>query len=734
VDEESIRPFVAMKAQLHYYDPSRPQGRGAPVLDQGQPVIGFGTAPIDIPNCERCHSQIQSGEAPNAPNVPGTPEAALVTQEMNFWKAFYNLDTTAGDSDWYARLKGAAISILSQHDAELWTDFLRCYPNSEPEGCAPLPASPFVQSTRMGHESVICQKCHADNAVGSTKSASITSDGAFRIRPVTEAIHRKHLSISQGGSIAFADSLGRDGMCQGCHPAHRSNGDMEGYPITEEGNNAYADSDNRLGAGGCFVGRDVHSNPLKDVDGAETPEYLNVVGQWLKENVARNQSGLAGSAADNRGLWCTNCHTQLSQEIWKTEDCVDLVRGDCAVNPRGAASIEELATMIGSNVNTVLSWLDPKDNASIDTETPDGIDHTRDIWRSHFAGGVFADAMMAVIEADPSGTPVDTGLEPNGKFNVNVLSLCTTQACLDSINDNKADPSQWLHPEDGGLDGVTGFVDTANTGIPVPFRAADDGGDHWLAAGEPHCADCHAAPYVEQSGNINAFAPFNYPRKAGLMRYSRGHQGITCQGCHESTHGLYPVAPDRDAGPGTPGVDATTYAQAENLNYDGSHGPLKCGSCHQYNTSGVHQRMDDLVYDGQRVRDNLDAAIGWAHTFTEEHSPVGDMCQNCHGDESSGVAVRDGTWQEHAMRGRASRKMMDQVEMELLGAIAGTNPDGTLNRSVTRNQLCVSCHGDEWTGVSCNGTQWKRHLSEGRVSPVVWEQVSVARTGGTCGW
>ena len=114
--------------------------------------------------------------------------------------------------------------------------------------------------------------------------------------------------------------------------------------------------------------------------------------------------------------------------------------------------------------------------------------------------------------------------------------------------------------------------------VPVPFSAATDGRDHWLSAGEPHCADCHAAPYVEQSGNINAFPPFNYPRKASLMRYSRGHQDITCQGCHESIHGLYPV---------TPTIDTTSYAQAANLNADGTHGPVKCGACHQDNNNGI---------------------------------------------------------------------------------------------------------------------------------------------------
>jgi len=34
----------------------------------------------------------------------------------------------------------------------------------------------------------------------------------------------------------------------------------------------------------------------------------------------------------------------------------------------------------------------------------------------------------------------------------------------------------------------------------------------WLSAGKPHCADCHVAPYMEQSGNINAYPPFSQRR------------------------------------------------------------------------------------------------------------------------------------------------------------------------------------------------------------------------------
>jgi hypothetical protein len=112
---------------------------------------------------------------------------------------------------------------------------------------------------------------------------------------------------------------------------------MDNYPITVDGDNANAKGDNRLGKGGCFVGRDVHSNPFKDIDGAGTPEHLNAVGDWLVQNVSRNQAGLPGGERDNRGVWCTNCHNQLSQEIWKNENMVDLVHdvpGPNAVNIR----------------------------------------------------------------------------------------------------------------------------------------------------------------------------------------------------------------------------------------------------------------------------------------------------------------------------------------------------------------------------------------------------------------
>ena len=694
VDEDSIRPFVAMKAQLHEAncDGAGNCSAGTAVLDNaGNPVIGFGTAPIDIPNCERCHAAV---DTPNSPHTSiGDSIYTMVQEEESFWNAFYSIDTGAGDSDWYTRLKGAAVSMLALHDEQHGTSFTVNYPGCSIAGgdCGALP-----QNTRLGHESIICQKCHADNVIAVVKSAYTDVSKTELIPPVTEAIHWNHRSTEEGGPIAFSDSFGRSGACQGCHPAHRSNGDLTGYPITLGGNNFYANSDNRVASGGCFVGRDVHSNPGRNTDGAETPSHLNAVGQWLVDNVASD-------SGEDRGIWCTNCHTQLSQELWRTEDCEDLITGNCITNPRAEPTLAAVAAAIGVTEDKAISWLDPKDNVL--GLTPDGVDRTHAIWNP-----ANTDADVATIEVR-GGAPYGT-TDADGDFSVRILDFCTTPACV-------ADAQALLDSEGNG-----------GTAVAVPFSAATDGRDHWLAPGEPHCADCHAAPYVEQSGNNNPFPPFNYPRKASLMRYSRGHRDISCQGCHESIHGLYPVTPD---------IDTTTYKQAAALNADGSHGPLKCATCHDVNSHGVPSIVcapgdesgecdggDGLHFNGTPIYNNFDAAVSWAHTFTDEADPTQDICLNCHEDETHKVSANEEEWLEHSMKKRVTRKIMDQVEVSLLGAVAGsTDP---------LNTVCRGCHSDESDEVACNEKEWKEHLLEGRVADSVWEQVSVSLTGSTCGW
>jgi antirestriction protein len=204
---------------------------------------------------------------------------------------------------------------------------------------------------------------------------------------------------------------------------------------------------------------------------------------------------------------------------------------------------------------------------------------------------------------------------------------------------------------------------------------------------------------------------------------------VTCQGCHESIHGLYPV---------TPTIDATSYAQAAALNADGSHGPLKCGTCHTTNSAGVPSWIQSSSrWSGGQVSGNFDGAVGWAHTFTESSSVLNGACLNCHGVQGtnwSEIASSDpsGTWLRHAMDGRASRELMDKAQIEKLGHVYG---DPAYQN--TRTTVCQGCHGDEWSSVSCSGenaTEWRQHLTQGRVSQSIWEYVTQQRTGGTCGW
>jgi len=714
IDESTLRPYVQMRAQLHNYDPSQPGGIGTAVLVNGKPVIGTGDAPIDIPNCDRCHALPSSVNSPNNANNPANPNnspdvyrprtAALVQEEYEFWLAIDDIDTNAGDSDWYPRLKAAAISILSIHDNEHRTDFTLKYPVVTPGEDAVHAAV-----TRLGHQSVECQRCHADNVIAVVRSAQ--SRGNL-IPPLTEAIHNNHKDL------VFDDSNGRSGACQGCHPAHRSDGTMTGYPITADGSNAYASTDNRDAAGGCFVGRDVHSNPGRDAElGVPTSQaHLNAVGQWLRTNVA-NDTG------HDKGIWCTNCHSQLSQEIWAKENMKDLIHGvpgkqsdgtTDAVNIRALPSLGAIASAVGVSLGQAEAWLDPNKNT-----VPDQADRNNAmaaIWNDEVD---YPDANVATIEVNAGGNcnvpPYTTSsggicvaLDADNDPSVRILDFCTTDDCV-------AAAQAKLNTEGNG-----------SSAVAVPFQAADDARDHWLAPGEPHCADCHQAPYTEQSGNINAFPPFNYPRKASLFRYSRGHQDITCQGCHESTHGLYPVTAPGYVPGSTLAVDETTWEQAAGMNTDGSHGPLKCGACHIANSKGVAVAVNNLKVGKTKVANSFDLAVDFAHKFTDEADPRQNVCVSCHTDQSSDVSSTNTQWLQHAATGEVSRDMMDKVEISQLGHVAGdSNPLTT---------VCTGCHVDKSAKVSCSNLTWKQHLPQGDVAVKVWEAVSTAKAGSTCGF
>lgn len=345
---------------------------------------------------------------------------------------------------------------------------------------------------------------------------------------------------------------------------------MDGYPITADGKSNFALADNRDTKGGCFAGRDVHSNPGKDSDGVDTPEHLNAIGQWLQQNV----SGI-GNGAGGKGLWCTNCHNQLSRELYQSDHITQafLQQGDTLRDK----PLPEIAKGLGLSLAQLEAMMDPKvvpDAEGHDTFGKSEILHT---WAK--------DRMVpdiAVIALKGDGPMIHK--DADGDINVTPLSA-----------DPKVDIASLKLPA-----GATGAA-------AVPYSAASHGKDYWLSAGEPHCADCHAAPYVEGQGGV-AF-PINQPGKYSLMRYSKGHAGLACQACHQSIHGLYPV---------TPTVDTTTYRQATQYNPDGSHGPLKCAACHETNKTGVPLIALGKQYEGKPIDNDFDAAVSWMHANTPD--------------------------------------------------------------------------------------------------------------------
>ncbi len=566
VQETNVQPYQVARVTL--VDAKT----GRPILDsRGDDVHFSGTNPIDVPNCSNCHS--------NA-NVNGKhPEIfERVKAETEYWKSL-------GASDWYAHQKATSISILSLHDKKHGTRFTERY-------------SATATSNRLGRGSVICQKCHADNVIGVIGGGTVTrrKDGTFvvedlahidlavrrnapiehleaknpnapadgtLIMPLTEAIHSLHME-----QRPLADGQKRSGSCQGCHPAHRYDRNMKGYPITAYGLNAYSGQpgsegdDNRDAAGGCFVNRDVHSNPNKDSDGAGTPEHLNSMGRWLQVNVSRQNGQM-------KGLWCTNCHNGLSKELYKYDR---LTPGE-AFNPnpnhtlRGK-SLEEIAQALKLQPSQIHALLDPK--VAISEEGRDA-GYSSEAWRSARRGR--QTAAIGVIATDGKN-PVFSK-DSDGDISVALLDANPNSA--EKYKDKKA--------------------------VAPPYDAATHGRDYWLSPGVPHCADCHAAPFVEGQGGV-AY-PINQPGKYSSMRYTKGHAGLACQACHESIHGLYPV---------TPKVDETTYKQAAQLNPDGSHGPLKCQTCHKdVNGAGVPLLAAKLQYDGRDITGDYDLAVQWIH-------------------------------------------------------------------------------------------------------------------------
>jgi hypothetical protein len=465
-------------------------------------------------------------------------------EEHDFWKEM------RGTGEYYAQIKAAAISILEIHDDRHGTNFLAKWPAS---------SSTYL---RLGRDTIMCQGCHADNITGrlsSRKAGDMEKqdvqakhprlpDSEHLISPLTEAIHRSHQR-----NVPLTDSLGFSGNCQSCHPAHRSDRSMDEFPLTADGKNYFAAGDSR-DAKGCFTRRDVHGNPHRDKDVSGIPGYLNSIGTALVADVATVNG-------KDKGLYCTNCHNMLSRELYKADHLTDAVKqtGQTLRNQPLAGIAAGLGV---SETQLKGDYLNPKSPLQ-------GEDASSGVYRTWDRTGQTI-AAIGRIKVDAHGKPVLTPPDEDGDRSVILVDK---------------DPN-------------------GTQGVAASYAVATHGKDYWLAAGEPHCADCHQPPFVESMGG-SAF-PLDQPGKYALMRHSRGHAGITCQGCHESTHGLYPVNPQ---------VDISSYQQAALLNPDGSHGPVKCGACHSTNKYGVPSGFQELIGKKGPIWNNYDKAVVLQHTL-----------------------------------------------------------------------------------------------------------------------
>ncbi|MFQ5667820.1 MAG: hypothetical protein ACE5I7_15515 [Candidatus Binatia bacterium] len=293
-------------------------------------------------------------------------------------------------------------------------------------------------------------------------------------------------------------------------------GSLEHFPLSPQGE--FLGGDIREKWGGCFVGRDVHSNPRAGEDIA-TVSHLNAVGKWLKDNVAR----------DGKGLYCTNCHSVGSRLLYKADQLTDVIT-------------QSGRTLRNKGLKEILARF------------------------RKMEGGKYANYTV----------------------------------------------EDFFDPKIAPKDRVSAYwTDTASG----PYDKVDDAGDHWLAAGEPHCADCHVPPFVEGMGGT--YFPIDQKGKYSLMRYSKGHSkgkghvGLSCQSCHESIHGLYPSTPG--------GPDPVTYAQAAQYNPDGSHGPLQCGACHVVDADGVPKELVEesrlAPFPDSQYPSRYEKAVALAHSL-----------------------------------------------------------------------------------------------------------------------
>jgi hypothetical protein len=347
-----------------------------------------------------------------------------------------------------------------------------------------------------------------------------------------KTVKAEALSVAVHGAhakfIPMPDKAGRTQSCQACHPTHWQPEKMNNLPA-----NPYVIVDTE--GNPRFSNADVRTagggcylrRDAHTNPNVKPPFFLNEIGKWYLREVSMKDE-TGKPVKEMRGLYCSNCHNQLARELYNNDD------------------LQNIATQEGTSLRN-------KSLAEVVRAVSNGDEKK---FKQYYADPVVA----------AEGEPLYSYY---GKHTGATL----VRATKDSAGKLKLLP--W----------------NAKEGDAVPYDGASAGQDWWLAAGEPHCADCHVAPFVESEGG--PYFPIDQPNKYSLYRYSKAHGNIACQSCHESIHGLYPVRYEGQDGT----VDITSHQQALQFSPDGKYaGPVTCGACHRVNNKGVPVQLKSTGY------------------------------------------------------------------------------------------------------------------------------------------
>jgi hypothetical protein len=328
--------------------------------------------------------------------------------------------------------------------------------------------------------------------------------------------------------VPMPDKAGRTQNCQTCHPAHWQNEKMNDWET-----NPYQVTDRE--GNPRFTNADLRTagggcylrRDAHSNPHVKPPFFLNEIGKWYFRQVSLKDEN-GRPVKEVRGLYCTNCHNNLAHELYRQDDFRDAVSQDGK-------------TLRNKPMAEVIRIVGGKDEARFRAFFADPIvGAPGDPLYNYYAGHKGAVLLKRV----------------KGK-------------------DGKAVVMPW----------------NAASGESLMYASVSGGSDWWLSAGAPHCADCHAAPFVESPGG--SYFPIDQPGKYALYRYSKAHGRFACQSCHESMHGLYPV---RYEG-AEETVDLTSHEQALQFSPDGKYaGPVTCAACHSVNRKGIPVQLANTSY------------------------------------------------------------------------------------------------------------------------------------------